>query len=180
MKSAAITHADVAIAPAARRRSVRTYRNLAKVLHWITAILVLMQVTSGVIMKQLNEGAIADLLFSVHKLTGALVLAVVLFRLSNRAFGIERAAAATYRHPFVHWMLYAIIISVPLLGWAGASAFGSLEIMPGYALPSIWPEGSSVGDALLAAHAYLAFALLALVALHVGNALHDYMTRSEG
>jgi cytochrome b561 len=37
--------------------------------------------------------------------------------------------------------------------------------------------GSGYADLLLELHAYLAFAMLALVALHIANALHDYMMR---
>jgi cytochrome b561 len=179
MKSAAITPSDIAAAPVVRRRSVRSYRAFAKVLHWLIAGLVMVQVAAGVIMKQLNEGAAADAFLSVHKIIGVLILTIVLVRLGYRAFGIERVAGAAYRHPFIHWMLYAIIVAVPLLGWAGVSAFGSRELFFGYSLPSIWPEGSGYADMLVAVHAYLAFALLALVALHVGNALHDYMTRGD-
>lgn len=180
MNSAAVAQDDIAHATSVQRRSVRNYRGFAKVLHWFTAALVLIQVAAGVVMTQLNEGAVADTLFSAHKLVGAFTLAVVLIRLGYRAIGLERVGTATYRHPFIHWMLYAIIIAVPLLGWAGVSDFGAREVFLGYSLPSIWPEGAGYSDLLLGLHAYLAFALLALVALHVGNALNDYMTRSDG
>jgi cytochrome b561 len=163
-----------------RPRAVRRYRGAAKAFHWATAGLVLALVASGVVAKQLSEGAVADMLFSLHKLFGALTLTVVLIRLSYRFTGLETAATASYRHPVVHWMLYGIIIAVPLLGWAGVSDFGSREIFPGYSLPAIWPEGAGYADLMLALHAYLAFAMLALVALHIGNALHDYMMRARG
>ena len=65
---------------------------------------------------------------------------------------------------------------VPLLGWAGISDFGAREIFLGYSLPAIWPEGAGYDALLLEWHAYFAFGLLALVALHIGVAIHDYMT----
>jgi cytochrome b561 len=65
---------------------------------------------------------------------------------------------------------------VPLLGWAGISDFGAREIFPGYSLPPIWPEGTGYDMLLLQFHAYFAFGLLALVALHIGIAMEDYMT----
>jgi cytochrome b561 len=170
----------VANAEPVRRRAVRHYRGLAKVFHWLTAGLVLALVASGVVMKQLGDGPVADVLFSLHKLVGALTLTVVLVRLSYRLTGLEPAGVATYRRPTVHWMLYGIIILVPLLGWAGVSDFGSRGIFLGYSLPAIWPEGAGYADLLLEVHAYLAFALLALVALHIGNALQDYMMRTRG
>jgi cytochrome b561 len=167
-------------ASAPRRRSLRQYRATAKVFHWATAVLVLAQVAAGVVMKQLGDGAVADTLFGLHKLTGALILALILVRLGYRLVGLEPAGTSSYRHPLVHWLLYAIIISIALLGWAGVSDFGARETLFGYSLPSIWPEGAGYADALLSVHAYIAFAMLALVALHIGNALHDYMMRERG
>jgi 4-hydroxybenzoate polyprenyltransferase len=43
-------------------------------------------------------------------------------------------------------------------------------------LPPIWPEGAGYDMLLLQYHAYFAFALLGLVALHIGIAMQDYMT----
>ena len=162
-----------------RRRAMRRYRTPAKVFHWLTAALVLALVASGVIMKQLGDGPVADVLFAVHKLTGALTLMVVLVRLSYRLTGRDSSATASYRRPTVHFMLYATIVAVPLLGWAGISDFGAREIFFGYSLPAIWPYGAGYADLLLEMHAYLAFAMLALVALHIGNALHDYIVRAR-
>jgi cytochrome b561 len=79
----------------------------------------------------------------------------------------------------LHWLLYAVVISVPLVGWAGISAFGSREIFPGFTLPAIWPEHTGWADVLFTFHAYLAFGLLALVALHIGVATQDYMMRAD-
>src|SRR5690606_11362523 len=66
------------------RYAIRTYRLPAKVFHWVTAALVLFMVTTGVTMKQLGSGPVADSLFAIHKTTGVLVLAVVLLRLLYR------------------------------------------------------------------------------------------------
>jgi cytochrome b561 len=81
-----------------------------------------------------------------------------------------------HRRRFLHWTLYTVVILVPLLGWAGISDFGAREIFPGFSLPAIWPEGLGYDEILLQYHAYFAFVLLALVALHIGVAVHDYMT----
>jgi cytochrome b561 len=147
-------------------------------LHWLTAGLVLALVAFGVIMKQLGDGAVADSLYGLHKLIGALTLTVVVIRVGYRLIGLEPAGTVPHRHPALHWLLYAVIMAVPLLGWAGVSAFDAREIFFGYSLPAIWPAGSGYADLLVELHAYLAFAMLALVALHIGNALHDYMMRA--
>ena len=173
------TPQDLPVDAGAQRYAPSAYRTPAKVFHWLTAALVVALVTSGVIMKQLGDGPVADMLFALHKLTGALTLMVVLIRLSYRLTGLDSSAMASYRRPTVHFMLYAAIVAVPLLGWAGISDFGAREIFFGYSLPAIWPYGAGYADLLLEMHAYLAFAMLALVALHIGNALHDYIVRAR-
>jgi cytochrome b561 len=164
----------------AQRYAIRSYRMPAKVFHWLTVAPVVVLVSSAVIAKQLNDGEWSDTLFMVHKTTGIITLTVVLMRLAYRI--VQWWTTPPLSRPsrtFLHWMLYAAIILIPLLGWAGISDFGSREIFPGFTLPSIWPEHAGYADALFMIHAYLAFGLLALVALHIGVATQDYMMRAD-
>jgi cytochrome b561 len=162
------------------RYRIRTYRLPAKVFHWVTAALVLFMITSGVLMKQLGSGPVADLLFGLHKTTGIMTLSVVLLRVVYRLLLPDPGTGSEdYRRPTLHFMLYGALIAMPLLGWAGVSAFGSTGILFGISLPSIWPQGSPWADFLLETHAYLAFGMLALVALHIGIAMQDHMTRAR-
>jgi cytochrome b561 len=160
-------------APAA----IGEYRMTAKVLHWLTVLLIMFMVSSGVIAKQLGEGPVCDLLFGLHKLTGALTLIVIALRLGHRLFrSLPQNRGRSSSRPVLHWTLYGVVMLVPLLGWAGISDFGAREVFPGYSLPPIWPEGAGYDILLLQWHAYFAFGLLALVALHIGVAIQDYMT----
>ena len=161
--------------------TLQRYRMPAKVFHWLTAALVLVMVSSGVIAKQIWEGALADTLFSLHKLTGVTTLALVLLRLCYRLLRPLRQSGIRPRsRRLLHLTLYAVIIAVPLLGWAGVSDGGGREIFHGISLPSIWPEGAGYEAILLQFHAYIAFGLLTLVALHIGVAMHDYMINDHG
>jgi len=160
--------------------TMQSYGMPAKVLHWLTAVLVLAMIACGVIAKQLGEGAVADTLMSLHKLTGVLTLAIVVVRLLYRVFSaVPQWTLQSRRHPALHWTLYAIVITVPLLGWAGISDFGAREVAFGIVLPPIWPEGAGYDEILLRVHAYAAFCLLALVAFHIGAAIQDTMTAGQ-
>ena len=164
----------------AQRYAIRDYAMPAKVFHWLTAALVVFMVSSAVIAKQLNDGYWSDTLFMLHKTTGVITLAVVLMRLLYRI--VQWWTTPQLSRPsrtFLHWMLYAVVILIPLLGWAGISDFGSREILLGFTLPAIWPEHAGYADVLFSLHAYLAFGLLALVALHIGVATQDYMMRAD-
>ena len=153
---------------------------LSVFLHWLTAILVASMLISGVLMKQIGSGSIADMLYTAHKTTGAGILAIVLLRLAYRVFrqvgGRWKRRAAS--RP-VHFVLYGFLIVVPLLGWAGVSDFGARGIVFGLSLPAIWPEGAGYADTLFLAHAVAAFAMLALVLVHIGLALGDFIQRDR-
>jgi len=163
-----------------RGLAMQSYRMPAKVLHWLTAALVLAMIACGLIAKQLGEGPVADTLMNMHKLTGVITLAIVVVRLGYRlGSAMPQWASQARRRPLLHWSLYAVVLLVPLLGWAGISDFGAREVAFGIVLPPIWPEGAGYDEILLRLHAYAAFALLALVAFHIGMAIQDTMTAGK-
>lgn len=156
---------------------IRQYRMPAKVLHWLTAGLVFCMFGSGVLAKQMSGGPEVVLLMGLHKLTGVVVFALIVTRLVYRATrSMPEWRLQAHRRPVLHWTLYGMAMLVPFLGLAGLSDFGAREVLPGIVLPQVWPEGLGYDAILLQWHAYFAFALLALVALHIGVAMQDYMT----
>lgn len=160
--------------------AVRPYRLTAKILHWAVATLIIFMVASGITMKQLGSGAAMDFIFTLHKTAGALILVLVLGRFAYRFLLPDRSwKPERYRRAYIHWLLYALMIIVPLLGWAGISDFGARGIFFGLSLPAIWPEGAGWADFLFESHAYAAFGMLVVVALHIGMAVQDHMTRSR-
>ena len=164
----------------AQRYALRSYSTTAQVFHWLTVGLVVFMVSSAVIAKQLNDGPWSDLLFMMHKTTGLITLTVVLLRVCYRIVQSRMAPqAVASRRAALHWILYGTVILVPLLGWSGISAFGSLEILPGVTVPAIWTKDIDQSDILFMVHAYAAFTLLALVVLHIGLAMQDYMMRAD-
>jgi cytochrome b561 len=81
----------------------------------------------------------------------------------------------------VHWLLYALLFVLPVLGWLNASWRGFPVIMFGLELPKLLatraPGGGWTGDV----HALLAtYGLLTLVGLHVAAALYHYFIRRDG
>jgi len=72
-----------------------------------------------------------------------------------------------------HYLLYAVLIVLPILGWANASARGwAVKLFGVISLPTLMAKGSALGHSLGDVHATLATVLLAIVALHVAGALY--------
>ncbi|GJD35051.1 cytochrome b [Methylobacterium aerolatum] len=168
-------------------REPATYSPTQKLLHWAVALIVVEQVIVALAMTNVGEGPLQNQLYEMHKSFGlvvlALVLARVLVRLSRGAPapedgipGWQRVAARVS-----HASLYLLILIVPLLGWAGTSACCAPVNLFG-ALPLTLPisGGMPVGEAILKVHGAAAFALTALVGVHVAAALHHHVVRRDG
>lgn len=164
----------------ARESSILSHLPVAVIFHWTTAVLVLLMFTSGIVMTQLGGGALADFLSSAHKLTGFCLLVLILARLAYRVQARLRGHwLPQIGNHTVHRVLYASMVLVPLLGWVGISDYGARETLFGIVLPKIWPEGLGYDHWLFSAHVWMAFGLIALVVIHIGVALQDYVMRGQ-
>jgi len=82
----------------------------------------------------------------------------------------------------MHGLLYVLLFAVPLLGWAGVTAYPALITVAGYhlpAMPGITPN-EALAKQLFALHGTLAFVLGALVIGHIAAALKHLMFNRDG
>jgi cytochrome b561 len=71
-----------------------------------------------------------------------------------------------------HYVLYALMIAMPLLGWAMLSAAAyPVVLFGGIWLPPLLPQSDFLHSILWDAHFYLGFAFFWLVLLHASAAL---------
>ncbi|WP_421569985.1 cytochrome b [Stenotrophomonas sp. PD6] len=157
----------------------------ARVLHWLMAALILTMLFVGVTM-------VASLqwrpwLVDLHRPLGIAILLLALLRLVNRLrhrppplpadLPAWQAAAAHASH----WVLYGLMLAMPLVGWAMLSAGGyPIQMWPGVLLPPIVPHDPSLYAALRSAHSLLAYVLFATVVLHLCAALFHLWVRRDG
>ena len=162
------------------------YSVSARVLHWITAVLVLLMVPLGIVIANEWGGPIQTPLYNLHKSIGAVLLPIVVVRLIYRLGHpplplpadvppLQQAAAQT-----VHWLLYAMLIVQPLIGWTATSAYPApLPVFGLFELPRIWPEDRPLSDRLFAVHRWLGIAIGAVAVLHISAALHHHFVRKD-
>ncbi len=182
------------VAPSAHDRPGR-YTRIAIVLHWVIAAMITVAVVLGLSADSLPEDWIRPAI-DLHKSFGltvlGLVLARILWRLSHPApplpgayKRLERSAAHA-----VHFLLYGLMLLLPVSGWLHDSAFKDAAALPlnlFWTIPwfriasiqNIPPEPKEVlHGQLFALHVWSSYALYALVALHVLGALkHQFIDR---
>jgi cytochrome b561 len=172
-------------------RGVEPYRPVARVLHWLTVLLIAVQVPAGIYMVYRGPGqkiwdALTNALYSGHKLIGLIILAVVLVRLVYRLMRgapaheptlttVQRVVSALN-----HWGMYVLLLIVPLLGYVAICYFPALTIFGVISLPAVVEPDKSMYRKVIELHGNGAFALAALIGLHLLAALYHHFIRRDG
>ena len=158
---------------------------LARLLHWGMALLILSMLFIGVTMVasvHLRPG-----LIELHRPLGALIFVLALLRLFNRLRHAPPPLPAdlppwqAWAAKASHWLLYALMLAMPLVGWAMLSAGGyPIVLWRSLQLPALVPHSPSLYALLRNAHSLLAYLLFASVLMHVGAALFHAWVRRDG
>ncbi len=168
-----------------RAAGVARYARPARLLHWVMAVLVVGLIPVGLIMANMEGGPLQDRLFVLHESFGALVLVLALVRLGYRLrhppppLPPEVPAWQRRAAGLVHGLIYAALIAMPLIGWAGTHAFGApVNIFWLFDLPAFIGKDEALANRLFSLHLALGLALAGLVVLHAGAALaHRFVRR---
>ncbi|MBP2278333.1 cytochrome b [Sphingomonas sp. PL20] len=155
------------------------YDGVAKLLHWTIVILVVAQFAIAWSMPDIHRGIEPVGLIAWHLSVGMAILAVMLvragWRLTHPAptppISLSSAMQAVSRA--THSALYALLVALPLLGWANASARGWRVTLFGVIpLPPLSAAGSPLGMTLGDVHQTVAIVLLVAIGLHVLGAVY--------
>ena len=164
----------------------RRFTPLQRLLHWLMAACVLAMLFIGVGMVSTVMPKYLTLV-SIHKPLGIAILVLALIRLALRLRYGAPPLPGDLPEPmklaaeFSHYFLYALMIGMPLIGWAMMSAAAyPVVLFGGWHLPAILPQSDSLHTLLWNAHFYLAFAFFALILLHVAAALFHALVRHDG
>ena len=165
------------------------YGTIAVTFHWIMAILVVGLLCLGLYMVQLPDAGFDKrkiVLIIYHKEYGIVVLLLVLARIAWRIRGplprLEEAVPdwQKFAARLAHLWLYAFMIALPITGWLMSSA-AALPVPffgLGY-LPDLLPRDDYLFRAFLAIHKWLAYALIGLLALHIGAAVWHHLVERD-
>lgn len=168
------------------------YGSVARILHWSIAILVLADLTLGLIGKFTPRTAdtvgFLQLLYSAHKTIGVTVLGLALLRViwavtQTRPVPVHpERRAETFAAETAHWVLYGAIFVLPLSGWVTHSAevgFAPIWWPFGQNLPFV-PKSETVAAWAANVHWVAGIVLAVTVAAHIGGALKHAVLDRDG
>jgi cytochrome b561 len=157
----------------------------SRILHWLMAPMVIAQLLIGVTM--IASLSYYPLLLAIHRPLGMLILVFAVVRLVNRLTHrlppflatmspLERRVAS-----WSEYLLYALLLVQPLIGWAtvSASRFPVTLVGP-IQLPGIAPHNIDVYAVLRECHSVFAFLLFATFTAHICAVLFHTLVLRDG
>jgi cytochrome b561 len=157
------------------------YRKIVMWIHWITAILVVMQVYIGFTFHDLPRGTPERaFVFGWHKTWGVAILLLALARLTVRVMNPPPPFPSDYPRwqrmiaVWNHRLFYFLLILLPLTGLAavsGRAEGGWVPLQLGLSVPAI--PGIPKENEFHEVHELLVWVTLALLAFHVTAALYN-------
>ncbi len=176
-------------------RTKTRYDAVAIAIHWLTALAIVAQVIMGWTMTSLEPGSYLQFsLYQWHKSVGMTILALSILRLIWRLLHKPPPLPATMpawemrAAKASHAFLYALLIMLPLTGWAVVSAspfniptvlYGVLPLPHLPVLPDL-EDKRAAESALALVHDIGGWILVILLAGHIGAALrHHFVVHDD-
>jgi cytochrome b561 len=157
----------------------------ARLLHWLMAIMIvaMLFIGIGMVASDNRYGA----LVAIHRPLGIAILVLVAVRLIYRLFNppppLPLAMPSTIKlvAHLSHYLLYALMFAVPIVGWSMLSAGGyPIVLTSALRLPPIVPHDLALYATLRHAHTILAVLLFLTVLAHIGAALLHALVFRDG
>ena len=169
------------------RNSPTRYGALAKLLHWLTVVLVLLAWTLGTFIDDLPRGWGSGAL-AVHIAAGLAVIASVAARLLWRVADRPPPPEVTRLGPWgeragrlVHVALYLLLFAIPVVGIVLQFARGqALPVFGLFEIASPWPADRVFARSVKELHGTLANIVVILAALHAAAALLHHFVLRDG
>lgn len=169
------------------KNTAESYGAVAKGFHWVIAVLIIGLLAVGLYMSDLPPDPFKFQLYGMHKAFGITVLGLAVLRLLWRFSAVVPASLPHHAQwekflaRAAHYALYALMIAIPLSGWAMSSAGGHPVSFFGlFEIPPLVGKNPELGHDLAELHETLAWTLMGVLALHIAGAIkHHFVDKDE-
>jgi len=163
------------------------HQTLTIALHWITALLVLTQITLAIVHDQASDAEMRHAVLAAHRSLGVAIWYLVIGRLAWRLLGMRLVAFPASMPKWHQWgarlserVLYGLLLAQPLSGMAADVFRGRPFNLLGIQVSTLIAPGQAWAAAAEGLHTLGAFALAALVLVHAGAAILHRVITDDG
>lgn len=168
------------------RNTPENYGVITRLVHWLTAVLILGLIALGWYMVDLtyfdkwyNES------LQLHKVLGMLVLALGALTLGWRMVSPSPAPLPSLKPwerlsaVLMHHALFLMVLAIPVTGYLISTSAGkSIDVYGWFEIPAVMDVDNDLRDVAIELHYYLAYATGLLACVHAGAALkHQFIDR---
>jgi cytochrome b561 len=165
-----------------------SYGAIAKLFHWVIGLTLLFNLGLGLYMHELPNTPDKFQLYALHKSLGITILILVVLRViwtlvnpKPRMLIENMKGWEVFLAKGVHYILYALMIFVPITGWLMNSASGfPTPLFKIMTVPNLIAPNKSLQDLFGQVHEVLAMAFIAIFVLHLAGALkHHFLVKDR-
>ncbi len=167
------------------KNTISHFGLVSKGMHWLMALLIIGLLAVGLYMTNLPAGEQKSTLYGWHKSFGIIILVLALLRviwsLSNKTPSLNIVRYEQIAARCMHFILYILMIFMPLSGWIMSCAAGHPPSLFGMVtLPNIVAPNNELRDVFALMHQWIAYCLIVLIVIHVLAALkHHFIDKND-
>lgn len=157
-------------------------------MHWLMALIIISLLAIGFYMTSWmdKESPNKMMIYNLHKSFGALVLFLIVgrifIRLSKPVPALHESIPMLEQKlaGLVHFILYGLMIFMPLSGYLMSNAFGYPVHLFGLPLPMLMEKNIEMGEFFAEAHEFLGFTFVVVLGLHISGVIkHRFFDKPE-
>jgi len=168
------------------KNTKESYGLIARIVHWLMAILIIALIIAGLIMTELPKGDLKSQIYQIHKAIGAIVLILLLFRLIWRVTNpVPEPLSPDLRERMLarlmHLALYALIFVQAVSGIILSQAHGyAVSVFGWFDLPTLVEKNKELAEAAEEVHEFVWIVLAIVIILHAAAALkHHFIDKDR-
>lgn len=168
------------------RNTSTIYGSVTKFFHWIIFFLVIGLLLVGFFVENIPDEATRYSVINAHKLSGLTTLILVtLWLLWSLVNPKPQLPVGTPKIQYilartVHFLLYALLIAMPICGWVMTTASGHPPHFFGHVLALPISESEATASLFWTLHKTIAVTIIVLASGHISAALfHHFVNKDE-
>ena len=167
------------------KASQNSWGLIAKIFHWLLAILLIWQIFTGINLHNMEFSPAKIGFIGIHKIIGTFIFTIVVLRLVWKFFNSKPNVSSLpkfhrYASTIVHTLLYALVIWIPFQGTMMTQAGGfDVQLLGIITIPKFIETNIEMYPTFVQLHYQSMIALIVVFGIHLSAGLYHRFSNSD-